>query len=214
MKKITVLLLVFAMMICAFAACSSKDKPAPETPELSTANIESTTEEASSDHPRVKVKMESGGEFIIELYPEYAPKTVENFLSLVESGFYDGLTFHRVMKDFMAQGGDPEGTGFGGSKKTIKGEFSANGFTQNVISHTRGVVSMARGEDNDSASSQFFICYSDRCTFLDGQYAAFGKVIEGMEVVDSFADVKMAVNSFGEEASPVDPIYIKSVTVM
>ena len=158
--------------------------------------------------------MENGGKFTIELYPEYAPKTVENFLALVEDGFYDGTVFHRVMDNFMAQGGAPKNDVNGGSAKTIKGEFAANGFAQNTLSHTRGVISMARGEDNDSASSQFFICYSDTCAYLDGQYAAFGKVIKGMNVVDAFLDVERQPNARGEMASPVEPIVVKSMTVV
>ena len=163
---------------------------------------------------KVKVTMENHGEFIIELYPEYAPATVANFLKLAGSGFYDGTIFHRVVDNFMAQGGDPEGTGCGGADETIKGEFAANGFTQNTLSHTRGVISMARSMMPDSASSQFFICYSDDCTFLDGNYAAFGKVIEGMESVDSFLDEYRTYNSMGEKASPVEPIRIKTMTVI
>ena len=163
---------------------------------------------------KVKITMENGKDFIIELYPEHAPITVENFETLVKDGFYDGLTFHRVIEDFMAQGGDPEGTGMGGSGKNIHGEFAANGFTQNTLSHTRGVVSMARSMQPNSASSQFFICYSDECTFLDGNYAAFGKVIEGMENVDSFLDEYRTYNSMGEKASPVAPITIKEMTVI
>ncbi|MBO5184157.1 MAG: peptidylprolyl isomerase, partial [Clostridia bacterium] len=178
-------------------------------------NKDETTKEASSmEHSKVKFTMENSGEFIVELYPEYAPATVENFLSLVNDGFYDGLTFHRVVEGFMAQGGDPKGTGTGGSKKTIKGEFAANGFAQNTLSHTRGVISMARSAQNDSASSQFFICYSDGCAALDGSYAAFGKVIEGMDVVDSFCDVEMTYNSMGEKASPVEPIRIKTAVTV
>lgn len=145
--------------------------------------------------------------FVITLYPDIAPITCQNFQELVESGFYDGLTFHRVVDDFMAQGGDPEGNGTGGSDKTIKGEFSANG-VDNTLSHTRGVVSMARSQAYDSASSQFFICYSDKDTFLDGQYAAFGKVSEGMDVVDSFLDVERTTGSDGAVSSPVKPIKI------
>ena len=163
---------------------------------------------------KVKVTMENGGEFIIELCPEQAPITCENFLKLVKSGFYNGLTFHRVIDGFMAQGGDPEGTGCGGADETIKGEFAANGFAQNTLSHTRGVISMARSMQPNSASSQFFICYSDDCTFLDGNYAAFGKVIEGMESVDSFLDEYRTYNSMGEKASPVEPIRIKNMTVI
>ena len=163
---------------------------------------------------KVKVTMENHGEFLIELYPEFAPATVANFLKLAGSGFYDGTIFHRVVDNFMAQGGDPEGTGMGGADETIKGEFAANGFTQNTLSHTRGVISMARSMLPNSASSQFFICYSDDCSFLDGNYAAFGKVIEGMESVDSFLDEYRTYNSMGEKASPVEPIRIKTMTVI
>ena len=160
----------------------------------------------------VKVTMENGGEYRIELYPEYAPKTVENFIKLAESGFYNGLTFHRVIPGFMAQGGDPEGTGMGGSKEQIYGEFAANGWTANALSHKRGVISMARSQNMNSASSQFFICYDD-CSFLDGNYAAFGKVIEGMEAVDAFLEVPRTFGMSGEMASPVEPIVIKTMVV-
>lgn len=207
LKKTISVLLCALLLVAALCSCSSKNS--------SQGSVSSPSESSASSndsHPVVKVKMKSGGEFTIELYPEYAPKTVENFLSLVNSGFYDGLTFHRVVKGFMAQTGDPNGDGTGGSKNKIKGEFIANGFDQNIISHKRGVVSMARGEDNNSASSQFFICYSDNCTFLDGQYAAFGMVTDGMDVVDSFCDGKMNKNSMGENASPAEPIYIETIT--
>ncbi len=165
------------------------------------------------ENVKVLVEMENGEDFVLELYPEYAPQTVQNFVDLVTDGFYDGVGFHRVVDGFMAQGGDPEGTGMGGSGVQIPGEFAANGFTQNTLSHTRGVISMARSQDPDSASSQFFICYDD-ARFLDGQYAAFGKVIEGMETVDGFLDVERTYNSMGEEASPVEPIVMKKVTII
>ena len=132
--------------------------------------------------------MESGSEITLELYPDIAPKTVENFVSLVKEGFYDGLIFHRVIAGFMIQGGDPMGIGIGGSGHNIVGEFAVNGF-KNPLSHKRGVISMARSQNYNSASSQFFICHAD-ATFLDGQYAAFGKVIEGIETVDEIAGVK------------------------
>ena len=134
---------------------------------------------------KVKITMESGDAITLELYPEIAPITVENFVSLVKEGFYNGLIFHRVIAGFMIQGGDPLGSGFGGSDKTIKGEFKLNG-VENNLSHERGVISMARSQMPNSASSQFFICHAD-ATFLDGQYAAFGRVIEGMETVDDIA---------------------------
>ncbi len=159
---------------------------------------------------KIKVEMEKGDEFIIELMPEFAPETVANFENLVGEGFYDGVTFHRVIDDFMAQGGDPTGTGMGGSGKKIKGEFLQNGFSQNTLSHTRGVVSMARSMDPNSASSQFFICYGD-CTFLDGQYAAFGKVIEGMETVDSFLEVE---RRGPEGGTPVEDIKIAKMSII
>lgn len=135
----------------------------------------------------VRIEMEGGGVIELELYADKAPITVENFENLVKEGFYDGLIFHRVIAGFMIQGGDPMGTGMGGSKKKIKGEFRINGVA-NDISHKRGVISMARAQDPNSASSQFFICHADS-TFLDGQYAAFGKVVSGMEVVDEIAAV-------------------------
>lgn len=136
----------------------------------------------------VVIEMKDGKKIKLELYPEKAPITVENFLKLVKDGFYDGLIFHRVIKDFMIQGGDPQGTGMGGAKDKIKGEFLING-VPNDIRHERGVISMARSKNPDSASSQFFIVHKDSF-FLDGQYAAFGKVVEGMETVDEIANVK------------------------
>ena len=148
-----------------------------------------------------------------ELYPEYAPQTVQNFVDLVTDGFYDGVGFHRVVEGFMAQGGDPEGTGMGGSGVEIPGEFAANGFAQNTLSHTRGVISMARSGDPNSASSQFFICYDD-CTFLDGQYAAFGRVTEGMETVDNFLKIERRMSFGGERSTPVTPIVMKTVEVL
>lgn len=154
----------------------------------------------------------TGDSFIITLYPDIAPITCENFEKLVEEGFYDGLTFHRVVENFMAQGGDPSGNGTGGSSETIKGEFSQNG-VENNLSHTRGVVSMARSNDPDSASSQFFICYTD-CSFLDGQYAAFGEVTEGMEVVDSFLEVERSMGSDGAVSSPNSPIVMEKVKMI
>ena len=136
----------------------------------------------------VQIEMEDGGIIKIELDPANAPITCANFEKLVGEGFYDGLIFHRVIAGFMIQGGDPQGTGMGGAKENIKGEFRANG-VENPISHKRGVISMARAQNYNSASSQFFICHADSA-FLDGQYAAFGKVVEGMDVVDRIASVK------------------------
>ena len=137
----------------------------------------------------VTVKMANGKTFKAELYPDKAPNTVNNFLSLVNRGFYNGIIFHRVIAGFMIQGGDPEGVGTGGPGYHIKGEFAGNGFTQNDIAHVRGVLSMARAQHPDSAGSQFFVMHED-ADYLDGQYAAFGKVIEGMETVDEIAEIK------------------------
>ena len=135
----------------------------------------------------VTIEMENGKKIKIELHPDVAPETVKNFEELVGRGFYDGLIFHRVIPGFMIQGGDPEGTGMGGSDKRIRGEFAANGHP-NPLKHTRGVISMARSQNPNSASSQFFIMHAD-APHLDGQYAAFGKVIEGMDAVDEIAAV-------------------------
>lgn len=139
-------------------------------------------------NPIVTFEMENGDVFKAELYPEIAPNTVRNFISLVNHNFYDGVIFHRVIKGFMIQGGDPEGIGIGGPGYAIKGEFSANGF-KNDLKHERGVLSMARSMMPDSAGSQFFVMHKDS-PHLDGQYAGFGKVIEGMDVVDKIAETK------------------------
>lgn len=168
----------------------------------------------SKSNPKVQIEMEDGGKMVFELYPKYAPETVDNFVALAKSGFYDGLTFHRIIKGFMAQGGDPKGDGTGGSEKTIKGEFSSNGFTKNTLKHTKGVISMARSSDPDSASSQFFIMDGDSPN-LDGDYAAFGKLISGEETLDKIANTPVEANpTTGEVSSPTQKVVIKSVTVL
>lgn len=154
----------------------------------------------------VVIEMENGKKIKIELYPDIAPISCENFEKLVKSGFYDGLTFHRVIPGFMIQGGCPKGNGTGGPGWTIKGEFSGNG-VKNDLKHTRGVLSMARSMMPDSAGSQFFIMHED-APHLDGQYAAFGKVIEGMEVVDEIAEVATDYND-----KPTAPQVMKKVTI-
>ena len=141
-----------------------------------------------AQNPLVTIEMEDGGKITAELYPEVAPISVNNFISLIQKGFYDGLIFHRVITGFMIQGGDPQGVGIGGPGYCIKGEFSGNG-VKNDLSHSRGVLSMARAQNPNSAGSQFFIMHADG-PFLDGQYAAFGNVTEGMDVVDRIAGVK------------------------
>ena len=158
-------------------------------------------------NPSVTFTMENGSTFRAELYPEKAPNTVNNFISLASQGFYDGLTFHRVIKGFMIQGGDPVGNGTGGPGYGIRGEFRMNGFAKNDIKHLRGVLSMARSMFPDSAGSQFFIMH-ENAAHLDGQYAAFGKVVEGMEAVDAIANVKTDRND-----KPLSPQVISSVKV-
>ncbi len=157
-------------------------------------------------NPIVKFEMNDGSIFEAELYPEIAPNTVNNFISLVKKGFYDGLIFHRVIKGFMIQGGDPQGTGMGGPGYSIKGEFTNNGFT-NDLKHTPGVLSMARAMDPDSAGSQFFIMH-ETSPHLDGSYAAFGKVVSGLDVINTIADVRTDWND-----RPMEDQVIKSVTV-
>lgn len=185
---LTVAVLLFA---CTFVSCGKKA-------QYVTLTVQYVDSEGT----------EQTGDIVIQLRPDVAPITVENYESLVSSGFYDGLTFHRVYSGFMIQGGDPDGNGTGGSGKTIKGEFSAND-VNNTLSHKRGVVSMARSSSYNSASSQFFICHADS-TFLDGNYAAFGEVVSGMDVVDGIAGT--AVVSNGSEVSkPVTaPVIVKA----
>jgi len=154
----------------------------------------------------VIIEMDNGGIIKLELDEKAAPITTENFLNLVKEGFYDGLTFHRVIAGFMIQGGDPLGNGMGGSKNNIKGEFKSNGF-DNPIKHVRGVISMARAQDPNSASSQFFIMHAD-APYLDGQYAAFGKVVEGMDVVDQIACVPTDLRDM-----PTHPVIMKRVYI-
>ena len=140
-------------------------------------------------NPIVTMEIKDYGTITIELYPDMAPNTVANFVNLIEDGFYDGLTFHRSVPGFVLQGGDPDGDGTGGPGYTIKGEFSSNGYTKNTLSHTRGVISMARSRDNDSAGSQFFIVLDDSATYsLDGLYAGFGRVTEGMDIIDEIVE--------------------------
>ena len=159
-----------------------------------------------AQNPIVTITMENGDVIKAELYPEIAPNTVNNFVSLIKKNFYDGLIFHRVIKGFMIQGGDPEGTGCGGPGYSIKGEFSSNG-VKNDLKHTEGVISMARSMDPDSAGSQFFIMHKTS-PHLDGSYAAFGKVIEGMEVVNKIAETATDYTD-----RPLEPQVMETVTV-
>lgn len=157
-------------------------------------------------NPIVRITMDSGKVIRLELYPETAPITVENFLDLVKKGFYNGLTFHRIISGFMIQGGDPDGNGMGGPGYSIKGEFKSNG-VDNPLKHEKGVISMARSMDPNSAGSQFFIMH-EAAPHLDGQYAAFGKVIEGLDVVDEIASVET-----GFQDAPVEKVIMEKVDV-
>ena len=187
MKTKKILCMILALVMCSLlTACSG-----------------------SNDPVHVEMSVKDFGIIQLELYPDIAPITVDNFVSLAEDGFYDGLTFHRIISGFMIQGGDPRGDGTGGSDKEIKGEFSANG-VENNLSHTRGVISMARSPLYDSASSQFFIMHQDTPR-LDGQYAAFGKVTEGMDVVDEIASVEVDPE---DGSTPIEPVYIEYIKVV
>ena len=197
MKK-TVTILITVCLLFALSACgsgSSKTEP--------TASY--------TDHPKVEITVRDYGTITLELYPDVAPLTVDNFVKLCNEGFYDGLTFHRVMYGFMIQGGDPQGNGTGGSDETIKGEFAANG-VKNELSHKRGVISMARAKSPDSASSQFFIVHQDS-EFLDGSYAAFGAVTEGIEVVDAICENTPVIDNNGTVPSEYQPV-IESIKII
>lgn len=194
---------VLLIIICLVAFCSCNGDEASEN----TSKGETTVDNSKlNDTVYAEITMENGGVIKLELYHNVAPITVENFVKLADSNFYDGLIFHRVISGFMIQGGDPKGNGTGGSGTNIKGEFSANGVA-NSLSHTRGVISMARAMAPDSASSQFFICHADS-VFLDGNYAAFGKVTEGMDVVDAIASVATDSND-----KPLQEQKIKSIRI-
>jgi len=189
-----ILVLIFSLTSCGQA--SNEGKPHNATAYPSDVK----------ENPIVTITMENGQKIFIELYPKVAPNTVANFISLVEKGFYDGLTFHRVIPGFMIQGGDPNGNGTGGPGYHIKGEFTYNGF-KNDLKHERGVISMARAQDPDSAGSQFFIMVASSPQ-LDGQYAAFGKVIKGMDVVDKIVTVET-----DDMDKPLKEQKMKTVTV-
>lgn len=204
MKKSISIISVILSMIMLLTSCKSGDEqpsaPTPD-PELVKNTINAT------------IELEDGDEIVLELYPDLAPETVENFVELAEDGFYDGTIFHRVIEDFMIQGGGYDESLKEQKTSSIKGEFADNGF-ENTLSHTRGVISMARTSQNmDSASSQFFIVQQDS-PHLDGKYAAFGRVVEGLEVVDDIASVKTGtVASSGMEDVPVSPIVIETITI-
>ena len=192
------------LVSCGKSETNSKSEDKSSVSENNDKSQDSITE--SGDLPIATIEIENYGTVKAELYPKIAPNTVDNFISLSNSGFYNGLTFHRVIKDFMIQGGDPKGDGTGGPDYAIKGEFTSNGF-ENSLKHTEGVLSMARSRQPDSAGSQFFIMTSTS-SHLDGEYAAFGKVIEGMDIVKKIQEVKTNSND-----KPIENVVIKSITV-
>ena len=205
MKKVIkkgVILVGISAMLIGLIGCTNNKTSNPNNDEESEVSVESTEE-----LPIATIKVKNFGTIKAELYPDKAPNTVNNFISLANSGFYDGLIFHRVIKGFMNQGGDPDGVGTGGPGYSIKGEFSSNGYTNNDLKHTAGVLSMARASNPDSAGSQFFIMAED-ASYLDGEYAAFGKVIEGMDVVEEINSVKTDQND-----KPLEDVVIESITV-
>ena len=190
-KKKYFMALVLMLMVLMIGGCANQTSSKSSTDSKATADVKetpavvapSTNTSKNTVKPIVTIEMEDGAKIKIELYPELAPNTVNNFVSLVQKKFYDGLIFHRVIPGFMIQGGDPQGTGTGGPGYSIKGEFSNNGVTTNTLKHTKGVISMARAQDKNSGGSQFFIMVADSAQ-LDGDYAAFGKVLEGMDEVN------------------------------
>lgn len=197
-------LLIFVLQACGQNATNQAENNSNDN--QSNSNEQAIEKVETDAKPLVTMKMADGGEVQIELYPEVAPNTVNNFIDLIEDGYYDGLIFHRVIKDFMIQGGDPEGTGTGGPGYSIPGEFSSNGY-DNDITHEPGVLSMARTQDPDSAGSQFFIV-TGNASHLDGDYAAFGKVVEGMDVVDEIEAVETGKNDKPEEDQTIEAMTV------
>jgi len=216
MKSLKKVMLLSTLIFVIFASGCVKNSTPPTTKEVAPSKevktqVKDVTEKGANDkNPLVTIVMEDGSIIKIELYPEIAPNTVRNFISLSKSGFYNGLIFHRVIPGFMIQGGDPKGTGMGGPGYSISGEFSENNFN-NTLKHGRGVISMARSNDPNSAGSQFFIVVADsanNAASLDGKYASFGKVTEGMETVDKIVAVERDAND-----KPKKEQKMKKVTV-
>ena len=234
MKRYFSIIAIMALVVCMFAGCGSKKSNTSSNANSGTSSSESAKKEetavpestestdagsdiSSSDDTKqlsgkhhVVIKVKKYGNIKVELDADTAPISVTNFVNLAKKGFYDGLTFHRIIDGFMIQGGDPSGDGTGGSDETIKGEFSDNG-VENNISHVRGTISMARSSENDSASSQFFIVQSDS-TYLDGQYAGFGTVTSGMDIVDKICKDTPVTDSNGTVEKENQPV-IEKITV-
>lgn len=224
MRKISSILMTVLLGALCLTGCGSTDNNTAADRNVSSAAVSSPAADAESNvasdnedsdllsgKHHIKIKVKDYGTISVELDADVAPITVTNFVDLAKDGFYDGLTFHRIISGFMIQGGDPLGNGTGGSDKTIKGEFSENG-VENSISHVRGTISMARSQDYDSASSQFFIMHKDN-PGLDGQYAAFGTVTKGMEVVDKICEDTQVEDENGTVAEENQPV-IKSIKVI
>ena len=218
MKKLTALVLSVAMCGTLLAGCGSSKSDEAQASDTNETTAEESTDASSEEDTElltglhhVTIDVKDYGTISLELDADTAPISVTNFINLAKDGFYDGLTFHRIISGFMIQGGDPKGNGTGGSDQTIKGEFSENG-VENDISHVRGTISMARANDPDSASSQFFIVHEDS-TFLDGQYAAFGHVTDGMDVVDAICENTPVQDNNGTVKADDQPV-ITSVTVI
>ena len=200
MKKLLSICLA-ALLVMSLAACNNID----QTVVIAVNKDSSAGDEAQGvGTHHAEIDIQDYGTITVELDGDAAPITVQNFMDLANAGFYDGLTFHRIISGFMMQGGDPNGNGTGGSENTIKGEFSANG-VENTLSHTRGAISMARAQDPDSASSQFFICHADSI-FLDGQYACFGYVTDGMDVVDAVCEAAQPTDDNGTIPADQQPV--------
>ncbi len=212
MKKTILGILIALLCMCIFTGCEKHEYTVGENAKIilegETARYTDGSEEEVIDNIKVKFEIENGGVFVMELYPKYAPTTVANFCDLVNGGFYNGLTFHRVIPGFIVQSGDPTGLGNGGSEDKIEGEFKANEYEKNTLKHEKGTVSMARTDDYNSASSQFFICLEEDSS-LDGQYAAFGKVVYGMDTVDEIGEA-----TTDENDKPLVNIVIKKASII
>ena len=208
MKKVGSICLA-VLLILSLAGCSKTSVAGITIVPTGQQDSEAETQGIGTHHAEIDIQ--DYGTITVELDGDAAPITVQNFMDLANDGFYDGLTFHRIISGFMMQGGDPNGNGTGGSENTIKGEFSANG-VENSLSHTRGAISMARSQAYDSASSQFFICHADS-TFLDGQYACFGYVTKGMDVVDEICDNTPVEDDNGTVKTENQPV-IESIKII
>lgn len=216
MKRFFAVLCMAAMAVSLLTGCKDNDTASQQTDQTSTpvptdSEDDTDSQELLMGTHHATIEVENYGTITLELDADTAPITVTNFVNLANEGFYDSLTFHRIMSGFMMQGGDPKANGTGGSDEKIKGEFSSNG-VENDISHLRGTISMARSKNNDSASSQFFIVHQDS-TFLDGDYAAFGKVTDGMDVVDTICASAKPIDDNGTIPRDQQPV-IKKITIL